>query len=133
MGHQLGEHRILGQHRVNAMCTRPLKHIPAHRPVIDPGRQRLSLSLKLSRVEQLGDDAETLRIKHLYQSRDVLSWQQRRQTVDQTLLRRRFVVARLGFGCLQSAFPCLLCAVARSSSYFRFQKKCSGQEDESSR
>ena len=75
MGHQLGKHRVLGQHRVNAMGARPLKHIPAHRPVIDPGRQRLSLSLKLSRVEQLGDDAETLRIKHLYQSRDVLSVQ----------------------------------------------------------
>ena len=53
MSHQLGKHRVLGQHRVNAMGARALKHIPAHRPVIDPGRQRLSLSRKLSRVEPL--------------------------------------------------------------------------------
>ena len=63
------------------MCTGPLKYIPAQRPFINPRGQRFTLSLKLRRVEQLRDDTETQRIKRLHQSRDVLSVQQRCQTL----------------------------------------------------
>ena len=79
MGHQLGKHRVLGQHRVNAVGTRPLKHISTHGALIDPGDQRLTLSLKLRRIEHFGNDAETLSIKRFLQSRHILIWQQRRQ------------------------------------------------------